>query len=195
MQQCPTRRAQQSAQQGGPPPQQAECKVCKLWQALHRTKSSSGQHQSVQQRGGMQPSAAGRGGPAGYRPSGGPTAQNQEAVRVAERLTLEAVRVAMLQARLPSRSNSHLPLATAVVAIEPVPPDERERRDSDRRDPRDEQERDRRRDSDTPKERERPVSLKAKKAEVVRLERKVNELVARIAEQERGGNGGDARDE
>ena len=84
VQQCPTRRAQrQSAQQGGPPPQQAECKVCKLWQALHRTKSSSGQQQSVQQRGGMQPSAAGRGGPgqAGYRPSGGPTAQNQEAVR------------------------------------------------------------------------------------------------------------------
>jgi len=34
VQQCPTRRAQQSAQQGGPPPQQAECKVCKLWQAL-----------------------------------------------------------------------------------------------------------------------------------------------------------------
>mgnify|MGYP005680927801 FL=1 len=30
------------------------------------------------------------------------------------------------------------------------------------------------------------MSLKAKKAEVVRLERKVNELVARIAEQERG---------
>ena len=37
VQQCPTRRAQQSAQQGGPPPQQAECKVCKLWQALLRT--------------------------------------------------------------------------------------------------------------------------------------------------------------
>lgn len=69
--------------------------------------------------------------------------------------------------------------------------DERDRRDSDRRS----RSRDRRRDSDTPKERERPVSLKAKKAEVVRLERKVNELVARIAEQERGGNGGDARDE
>jgi hypothetical protein len=34
VQQCPTRRAQQSAQQGGPPPQQAECKVCKLWQLL-----------------------------------------------------------------------------------------------------------------------------------------------------------------
>ena len=62
VQQCPTRRAQQSAQQGGPPPQQAECKVCKLWQALHRTKSSSSQ-QSVQQRGGIQPSATGRGGP------------------------------------------------------------------------------------------------------------------------------------
>jgi len=69
--------------------------------------------------------------------------------------------------------------------------DERDRRDSDRRS----RSRDRRRDSDTPKERERPVSLKAKKAEVVRLERKVNELVARISEQERGGNGGDARDE
>ena len=39
------------------------------------------------------------------------------------------------------------------------------------------------------------MSLKAKKAEVVRLERKVTELVARIAEQERGGNGGDARDD
>ena len=51
VQQCPTRRAQrQSAQQGGPPPQQAECKVCKLWQSLHRTKSSSGQQQSVQQQ-------------------------------------------------------------------------------------------------------------------------------------------------
>ena len=69
--------------------------------------------------------------------------------------------------------------------------DERDRRDSDRRS----RSRERRRDSDTPKERERPVSLKAKKAEVVRLERKVTELVARIAEQERGGNGGDARDE
>ena len=45
VQQCPTRRAQQSAQHGGPPPQQAECKACKLWQALHRTTSSSGQHQ------------------------------------------------------------------------------------------------------------------------------------------------------
>ena len=74
-QQCPRRRAQQSAQQGRPPPQQAECKVCKLWEALHRTKSSSGQ-QSVQQRGGMQSSAAGRGQP--HRPSGGPTAQNGE---------------------------------------------------------------------------------------------------------------------
>ena len=51
VQQCPTRRAQrQSAQQGGPPPQLAECKVCKLWQSLHRTKSSSGQQQSVQQQ-------------------------------------------------------------------------------------------------------------------------------------------------
>ena len=298
VQQCPTRRAQQSAQQGGPPPQQAECKVCKLWQALLRqidpaqlkqmlishvrsckneqcrtchdlreriksrnassshaheqqppSTSSSGQHQSVQQ-----PSAgAGRGGPVGYRPSGGPTAQNQEAVRVAEGLTLEGGGLPMLQARflnsdlnnltgasqlqqpqiqqpgygqmLPQQQGgygqmaerltleggglptlhdelnrvydelNHLPLATAVVAIEPVPPDERERRDSDRRDPRDEQERDRHRDSDTPTERERPMSLKAKKAEVVRLERKVNELVARIAEQERGGNGGDARDE
>ena len=58
-------------------------------------------------------------------------------------------------------------------------------RDSDRRDPRDERERDRRRD-DAPNERERPaLSLKAKKAEVVRLERKVNDLMARIAEQER----------
>ena len=64
VQQCPTRRAQQSAQQGGPPPQQAECKVCKLWEALHRTRSSSGQQQSVlQQQGGMQSSAAGRGQP------------------------------------------------------------------------------------------------------------------------------------
>ena len=63
VQQCPTRRAQQSAQQGGPPPQQAECKVCKLWEGLHRMRSSSGQQQSVQQRGGMQPSAAARGQP------------------------------------------------------------------------------------------------------------------------------------
>ena len=63
VQQCPTRRAQQSAQQGGPPPQQAECKMCKIWEALHRTQSSAGQQQSVQQRGGIQPSATGRGGP------------------------------------------------------------------------------------------------------------------------------------
>ena len=65
--------------------------------------------------------------------------------------------------------------------------DERGRRDSDRRDPRDERERDRRRD-DAPKERERPaLSLKAKRAEVARLERKVGDLVAQITEQERGG--------
>ena len=63
VQQCPTRRAQQSAQQGGPPPQQAECKMCKLWEGLHRMRSSAGQQQSVQQRGGMQPSAAARGQP------------------------------------------------------------------------------------------------------------------------------------
>ena len=50
VQQCPTRRAQQSAQQGGPPPQQAECKMCKLWEGLHRMRSSSGQQQSVQQQ-------------------------------------------------------------------------------------------------------------------------------------------------
>ena len=107
---------------------------------------------------------------------------------MAERLTLEGGGLPTLHDELNRVYNelNHLPLATAVVAIEPVPPDERERRDSDRRDPRDEQERDRHRDSDTPTERERPVSLKAKKAEVVRLERKVNELVARIAEQERG---------
>ena len=64
VQQCPTRRAQQSPQQGGPPPQQAECKMCKIWEALHRTRSSSGQQQSMlQQQGGMQSSATGRGGP------------------------------------------------------------------------------------------------------------------------------------
>ena len=108
--------------------------------------------------------------------------------QMAERLTLEGGGLPTLHDELNRVYNelNHLPLATAVVAIEPVPPDERERRDSDRRDPRDEQERDRHRDSDTPTERERPMSLKAKKAEVVRLERKVNELVARIAEQERG---------
>ena len=64
VQQCPARRAQQSAQQGGPSPQQAECKVCKLSEALHRTRSSSGEQQSMlQQQGGMQSSAAGRGQP------------------------------------------------------------------------------------------------------------------------------------
>ena len=64
VQQCPARRAQQSAQQGGPSPQQAECKVCKLWEALPRTRSSSGEQQSMlQQQGGMQSSAAGRGQP------------------------------------------------------------------------------------------------------------------------------------
>jgi hypothetical protein len=61
VQQCPTRRAQQSAQQGGPPPQQAECKVWKLWQALHRTKSSPGERKVV--RATLVSRAAGRGGP------------------------------------------------------------------------------------------------------------------------------------
>ena len=95
-QQCPRRRAQQSAQQGGPPPQQAECKVCKLWEALHRTKSSSSQ-QSVQQRGGMQSSAAGRGQP--HRPSGGPTAQNGEPSE-AVRARLRQIDPAQLKQRL-----------------------------------------------------------------------------------------------
>ena len=73
--QCPARR---NAQAAGAQP--LECKVCKLWQALHKTKSSSGQGQVGQPRPGQPP--AGRGMPMGNRPPGAPgTAQNQEAVR------------------------------------------------------------------------------------------------------------------